>query len=163
MASSKNQKSAPVRSNQNQPKAGPKSNNGGRKKNNGRAVNTNSPSLFDRIRNDIIEEQKSRREEAKQKPIANQLKFRTAQAELAKTLIGMTPGLTYDVAILIIDNFVIVTPSNGIKRTMSAEMLILEQLTTEQLTHKQTVDNGRYIARKALLSAYNQLTQFEMA
>ena len=163
MASSKNKKAAPVRSSQYQPKAGPKSNNSGRKKNTGRAVNTNNPSLFDRISDDKLEEEKSRREEAKQKRIADRLMFRTAQAELAKTFISMTPGLTYHVATLIIDNFVIVIPTDGIKRRMLAETVMLEQLTIEQLTHKQTVDNGRYVARKALNSAFNQLTQFEMA
>lgn len=168
MANNKNQKTVPVRLNDYQPKAGPKSNSSGRKKNSGRAANTNGPSLFDLIRNDKLEQQKlqredmqNQREKAKQREAAKQFAFRTAQANLAKSLLGNNPGLTQYVARLIIDNFVDVTPGNGIKRTPAAELLILDQLTSEQLAHKQAVDNGRFIARQVLRSAFDLLTRDE--
>lgn len=168
MANNKNQKTVPVRSNDFQPKAGPKSNGGGRKKNIGHKSNANDPSLFDLIRNDKIEQQKlqreniqKQREAAKLKAAASQLEFRVAQANLAKSLLGNNPGLTQYVVLLIIDNFVVVTPSDGMKRTLAAELLILDQLTGEQLTHKQAVDNGRFIARQVLRSAFDLLTRDE--
>lgn len=163
MGNTKNAKSQPLRSKEYLPKAGPKSSGGGRHQHREPRTNPNEPDLFERARQDRMEEFRTRRQMAMEAAEAKRLQFRKNQAEIAKSLLSIGSGPTRDVAYLVIDNFVVVelTPSqkgSGMTRTSAAELLILNQLTEAQLKNKAAINNGKFAARTVLTMAYKQLT-----
>ena len=168
MANTKNKKSTGLRSNEYLPKAGPKSSNGGRNQRHGLVATHTGPDLFTQLREDRVKANEQMREEAKLAAAAKQLAFRRSQADRALSLLNLPDGLTRSVAVLLIENFVTVTPTvdnkfivdgKDVKRTGFAELQVLDQLSPTQLRQKQAVDNGRFGARRVLSMAYDQLTQ----
>lgn len=149
-------------------KAGHNSKSGGKRKGNGRGINSNRPDLFTQILQDKREQEKMRREEAKQQTIAKEYAFRVTKAELAKSLLNLPNGTTRDIAELIIDNFVCVVPNQAgefietgtgkiISRTLFAQLLIIDQMKSDQLKNRQLVENARFGARTVLSMAHKQL------
>jgi len=183
VASSKHQKSTPVRSNTYLPKAGPKSMHGGKKKASGVAKN-NEPSLFERVKSDRLTAAQERRQAAKQianeerrqkleqqnqlkqERSARELAGRIKQASLAMQLLSEMEcsADVRRISALVINEFVTITPNNGYKftdrdgkqcsRTSYAEQIVCHDTHTTDI---KLMAGIRSVTRECLGQAFDKL------
>ena len=154
MASKKDQKSKPVRTNDYTPKAGHKK-PGTKRRRPGAAVNRNELPLMERVRMDQVAEYVENKLATSSRP----LNISAQQVELAMQILEAGNNAIRVVATQIIENFLVAKaiPSENISRTQAAILMLDDQLTKHQLGNKNAMAGGKQAARTALIAAYHQV------